>query len=236
MSGERGGRFLRALFAFCCGVGCGEVGHVLFCEAVVSAGRCEVWGDDSRDYPASDGGDIDPEPGRDLASGDMHRLFVHARSFARYTSGVKHHNEYIWRFVQVLGRCVRRWSMTRQHCLCSVLRFMHDLCNLMFMSIQMQGKFVPRTNSFGARLALIRWQMGWNMKEAALACGFSQQSWRGWELQGHDPRGFASVAERIAERTGVDEYWILTGKAPDDPQPTGGEGPPKPRLVPNQRP
>lgn len=84
----------------------------------------------------------------------------------------------------------------------------------------MHGKFVPRTSSFGARLALIRWQMGWNMKEAALACGFSQQSWRGWEVGGHDPRGFSDVAERIADRTGIDEFWILTGKDPD-PQPGG---------------
>lgn len=58
------------------------------------------------------------------------------------------------------------------------------------------------------------------MKEAALACGFSQQSWRGWEVGGHDPRGFSDVAERIADRTGIDEFWILTGKDPD-PQPGG---------------
>ncbi len=95
----------------------------------------------------------------------------------------------------------------------------------------MHESSVPRTNSFGARLALVRWQMGWNMKEAALACGFSQQSWRGWELQGHDPRGFADVVARISERTGIDEYWLLTGKE----LPTGPGGPsdvaPKADLV-----
>lgn len=100
------------------------------------------------------------------------------------------------------------------------------------MSTQIHGKFVPRTNTFGARLALIRWQMGWNMKEAALACGFSQQSWRGWELQGHDPRGFADVAERIAERTGVDEYWILTGKEPATPTDPDDGGISTPKLKP----
>jgi len=114
---------------------------------------------------------------------------------------------------------------------------MHDLCNCFGMSTQINGKFVPRTNSFGARLALIRWQMGWNMKEAALACGFSQQSWRGWELQGHDPRGFAEVAERIADRTGVDEYWILTGKESAGPSdPDGGELHPKSKAVSNHEP
>lgn len=111
-------------------------------------------------------------------------------------------------------------------------------CAIVFhMSTQIHGKFVPRTNTFGARLALIRWQMGWNMKEAALACGFSQQSWRGWELQGHDPRGFADVAERIAERTGVDEYWILTGKEPAAPtDPDGGVPNPKSKAVSNHGP
>lgn len=114
---------------------------------------------------------------------------------------------------------------------------MHHLCNFISMSTQIHGKFVPRTNTFGARLALIRWQMGWNMKEAALACGFSQQSWRGWELQGHDPRGFAEVAERIAQATGVDEYWILTGKEPADPtDPDGGERTPKLKPVSERKP
>jgi hypothetical protein len=114
---------------------------------------------------------------------------------------------------------------------------MHYLCNSFHMSTQMHESFVPRTNSFGARLALIRWHMGWNMKEAALACGFSQQSWRGWELLGHDPRGFAEVAERISERTGIDEYWILTGKEQPAGGPTGpGESAPKLEAVSNSRP
>lgn len=96
----------------------------------------------------------------------------------------------------------------------------------------MQESWVPTTSSFGARLALIRWKMGWNMKEAALACGFSQQSWRGWELRGSDPRGFADVARKISERTGVDEYWILTGRelAPHPSGPDGGNSAPKDRT------
>ena len=113
---------------------------------------------------------------------------------------------------------------------------MHYLCNSFHMSTQMHESFVPRTNSFGARLALIRWQMGWNMKEAALACGFSQQSWRGWELQGHDPRGFAEVAERIAKRTGIDEYWILTGKELSTGPGGPGETSPKLEQVSKPRP
>lgn len=71
---------------------------------------------------------------------------------------------------------------------------------------------IPRTDHFGARLALLRWHMGWNQKEAAKECGLSHTSWRGWELEGRDPRNFASVVSHICARTGVDEYWMLTGK------------------------
>lgn len=87
----------------------------------------------------------------------------------------------------------------------------------------MHEDWVPDTSSFGARLALIRQRLGWNMKEAALACGFSQQSWRGWELRGSDPRGFADVARKISERTGVNEYWIMTGRQLE-PRPSGPGG------------
>ena len=73
---------------------------------------------------------------------------------------------------------------------------------------------MPDANTFAARLAMIRHQMGWNLKEAALACGFPPGSWREWELHARNPRGLAEIAERIAERTGVDEYWLMTGKLP----------------------
>lgn len=78
---------------------------------------------------------------------------------------------------------------------------------------------VPSTESFGARLALIRWQMSWNAKEAALACNLSPQSWREWELSGRRPHNFVEVAQQIAERTGIDDYWIMTGKTKS---PSGG--------------
>lgn len=76
----------------------------------------------------------------------------------------------------------------------------------------------PSTGQFGARLALIRWEMGWNQKEAALACGFAQANWREWELSGRAPRNLAEVAERISKATGISDYWIMTGK----PLPNGG--------------
>jgi len=68
--------------------------------------------------------------------------------------------------------------------------------------------WVP-TLTFAAKLALVRHQMQWNMKEAALACGLPPQSWRGWELQRRLPHDIRTVARRIHERTGVSREWLL---------------------------
>ncbi len=74
--------------------------------------------------------------------------------------------------------------------------------------------WVPDLGTFGARLAVVRQHMGWNMKEAARECGVPQNSWTGWELFGREPRGLARVSRSIAERTGVDYVWLMTGQAP----------------------
>lgn len=106
---------------------------------------------------------------------------------------------------------------------------------------------MPLGDSFAARLAMIRHEMGWNLKEAALACGFPPGSWREWELRGRDPRGLVEIAERIAERTGVDHYWLMTGRVspgtPPDPQPApptysrrGGARSKLPRVDSNHQP
>lgn len=88
---------------------------------------------------------------------------------------------------------------------------MRDMTNL-----QTQG-WVPAADSFGARLALVRWQLGWNQKEAALACAIPPGSWREWE-EGRKPRGLDEIAAKISTRTGVSDYWLLTGKGdPSDP-------------------
>ncbi|QYC54958.1 Cro protein [Arthrobacter phage Popper] len=102
-----------------------------------------------------------------------------------------------------------------------------------------EESWIPSTDTFGARLALVRWRMGWNQKEAALACGISQPTWRGWELEGRGPRDLADVAARIAARTGVDEYWIMTGKTHGGVHPSGPEGgerTPKSKAVSNLEP
>lgn len=83
-------------------------------------------------------------------------------------------------------------------------------------------RWVPTLSTFAARLASVRHEMGWNAKEAALACGLPAASWREWELNGREPRGLQKIVEQISDRTGVDEYWLLTGKGIPDPVPPAG--------------
>lgn len=71
----------------------------------------------------------------------------------------------------------------------------------------------PDLSTFGARLALIRWRMRWNQKEAAIVCRISQGTWRDWELSERMPRDIVEVARKISWATGIDAYWILTGQA-----------------------
>lgn len=78
--------------------------------------------------------------------------------------------------------------------------------------------WVPQLN-FGARLALVRQSMHWNMKEAAAKCGLPAQSWRQWEVYGHLPRRYVDTVKQIAGATGVDYHWLLDGSGG-----TGGEG------------
>lgn len=71
-----------------------------------------------------------------------------------------------------------------------------------------QQVWVPHL-TFAARLALIRHHKGWNIKEAALACGVPPQSWRGWEIQHRLPTDIRKVARQIAARSGVDRDWLM---------------------------
>jgi transcriptional regulator with XRE-family HTH domain len=71
--------------------------------------------------------------------------------------------------------------------------------------------WVPAIESFGARLVLIRHEMGWNAKEAALACGIAAQNWREWEQSGRRPRDYEGICKQIAARTKCDLIWLMTG-------------------------
>ena len=74
--------------------------------------------------------------------------------------------------------------------------------------------------TFAAKLALIRHSKGWNLKQAALACGFPPQSWRGWEIQGRLPHDIRAVARRIEMRTGLAKGWLLADEVMADQEPT----------------
>ena len=72
-----------------------------------------------------------------------------------------------------------------------------------------EAPWVP-SDSFGARLALVRQVMGWNVAEAAKECGVSDESWRKWE-HGRSPRTIHALARTVAARTGCDYVWLLAG-------------------------
>jgi hypothetical protein len=78
--------------------------------------------------------------------------------------------------------------------------------------------WVPTAETFAARLALIRQRMGWNIKEAARACGQPPATWRLWEIDGAQPRNIVAICKAIAGATGCDYLWLLLG-------PDGGRGP-----------
>lgn len=70
--------------------------------------------------------------------------------------------------------------------------------------------WVPDTEQLSNRLAMVRHAMGWNMREAALACGIKAQNWREWE-DGRQPRDEGKVCAQISDRTGCDFVWLMTG-------------------------
>lgn len=73
----------------------------------------------------------------------------------------------------------------------------------------MTTTWIP-TDTFGVRLAAVRAARGLNVKQAAEACGLSDESWRQWE-HGTNPRALDNVARKIEEALGVDRSWLLAG-------------------------
>lgn len=71
--------------------------------------------------------------------------------------------------------------------------------------------WVPSDETFAARLAMVRHRQGWNMKEAARACGVPAASWRQWEVDEMIPRNQVTVAKQIATVAGCDFQWLLLG-------------------------
>jgi hypothetical protein len=69
--------------------------------------------------------------------------------------------------------------------------------------------WIPETATFDARLALIRWRMRWNIREAATACGVAEATWRGWELDRKQPHDLMTRAQQISDASGCDLNWLL---------------------------
>ncbi|WP_142386444.1 XRE family transcriptional regulator [Mycobacterium avium] len=103
------------------------------------------------------------------------------------------------------------------------MRDLRDMWDIDDMTTAHAQPWVPDTSSFGSRLALLRHYMGWNLKEAALACGVPAASWREWELSDRRPRDLFEVCQKIGERTGCDDIWLMTGRVtPGAPTPPHG--------------
>lgn len=66
-------------------------------------------------------------------------------------------------------------------------------------------------DTYGARLALIRQRMRWNVKEAATFCGINHQSWRNWE-SGGVPQDVYATSAKIAAAAGCSESWLVGGQ------------------------
>jgi transcriptional regulator with XRE-family HTH domain len=73
----------------------------------------------------------------------------------------------------------------------------------------LDGPWIPQ-DTFGARLALIRQRLGWNVSQAAAHTGQIQSSWKRWE-QGRRPREYVETCRAIADATGCDFQWLLLG-------------------------
>jgi hypothetical protein len=63
--------------------------------------------------------------------------------------------------------------------------------------------------------------MGWrNKQEAALACGIPVATWSTWET-GAKPRDFEDACHKIANASGCDLNWLMTGQSSGRPGPDG---------------
>lgn len=80
----------------------------------------------------------------------------------------------------------------------------------MSVDVAEAATWVPDLTAFSTRLAVVRNRMGWNAKEAALACGLPASSWRNWEA-GKRPHDLAMVCNTISRRTGVPATWLAFG-------------------------
>jgi transcriptional regulator with XRE-family HTH domain len=65
-------------------------------------------------------------------------------------------------------------------------------------------------DTFGARLVLVRRELGLSQSEAAERCGISGATWATWEL-GRSPRNMPRQVDKISDALGVDRDWLMWG-------------------------
>lgn len=86
--------------------------------------------------------------------------------------------------------------------------------------------WIPR-NTLAARLVLLRREMGWTQREAALATGVPFGSWQSME-DGRSARGLDAKVAAIVRATECNRDWLMWGEG------TPPDG--LPRLDSNQKP
>lgn len=99
------------------------------------------------------------------------------------------------------------------------------------MSTQTTTRWVP-SDTFGARLALLRRQLRLTTEEIADLCGLNRGTWQTWE-KGASPRNMNAVVAAISLATGVDKDWLMWGGPLGSGPP---HGPGLPRLDSDQQP
>lgn len=85
-----------------------------------------------------------------------------------------------------------------------------------------QRRLRPR-DTWGARLARVRYDMQMSQGEIANLCGLPPATWSTWE-RGVVPRDKAEITRKIAKATYYDLDWLLWGD-PNDVAPTPPDGP-----------
>lgn len=76
----------------------------------------------------------------------------------------------------------------------------------------MTERWTPE-DTFGARLALVRQRLSWNVTQAANECDLPASSWSTWE-DGVKPRDMDEIVRKIAAATGCDPVWLMFGTEP----------------------
>jgi transcriptional regulator with XRE-family HTH domain len=82
----------------------------------------------------------------------------------------------------------------------------------------LEGK-VP-ADTLGARLELLRRELGWSQRKAAEITGVPFGTWQGME-SGRETRGLDRHVAAIVATTGYDRDWLMWG-GPLSPLPPGG--------------